>query len=585
MSESEWQTDVGAIATSPVQDHLARRAQQIALDALTDAFLQPFALVSVESGDIVHADSEGLNCDLFGRAELLAEVVRRGQPEIIEDVAPLSLLAIPLDGLKNCSQLVAVGVFVHQQVDAEEEIAAASRVFGIDARRALRWTKGREVWPLRALLQLAKTMQEGLVQREQVIRLREEINDAVAHARDAYLELGLLHRITRHLHLSESQVELWQNVLEWLSDSVQAQCLAIVANETDPDISPILLAEEATGVLIHGECPTDKSDLPGVIKPFGAQALRQPLVLNRTETSLPTWHHPTIRELVSVPICAGNLPLGWLLALNHKGSVADGISSFGSVEIRLLSSVGTILGIHTSNMGLYKRQADLFASSVKSLTSAIDAKDNYTSGHSDRVAQLSVSLAERLGLDKQSRDTIYLGGLLHDIGKIGVDDQVLNKPGKLTNEEFEQIKLHPQLGYDILKGVRQLEKVLPCVLHHHEAWNGQGYPKGLKGTETPLMARIMAVADAFDAMSSDRPYRKGMQDEKLDAILREGAGSQWDPKVVEAFFDICEEFRKVARSSQRSMSRPQVSKSAPSYSSSPYHSGSGTLSSQGRRRS
>ncbi|HEX6962125.1 MAG TPA: HD-GYP domain-containing protein, partial [Lacipirellula sp.] len=150
--------------------------------------------------------------------------------------------------------------------------------------------------------------------------------------------------------------------------------------------------------------------------------------------------------------------------------------------------------------------------------------------------RVAVCIGERMGLNKDQLDTIYLGGLLHDIGKIGIDDQVLNKPGALTPEEFEHIKKHPQLGYDILRGVRQLQKILPIVLHHHESWDGTGYPHGLKGESTPLLARIAAVADAFDAMSSDRPYRQGMPDEKLDAILRDGSGRQWDPAVVEAFF-------------------------------------------------
>ena len=247
-----------------------------------------------------------------------------------------------------------------------------------------------------------------------------------------------------------------------------------------------------------------------------------------------------------MPIDDGDHPCGWLIALNHRGSAAEGICDFGSVEIQLLSSVGTILGIHNSNLALYREQSKLLASSVEALTSAIDAKDRYTSGHSNRVAYFSASLAERLGLSKMDRETIYLAGLLHDIGKIGIDDSVLNKAGELNDEEYEQIKLHPQLGYEILKGVQQLDKVLPIVLHHHEAWDGSGYPHGLQATEIPRMARIMAVADAFDAMSSDRPYRKGMADEKMDAILRAGAGTQWDPEVVEAFFEIREEIRRIA---------------------------------------
>src|SRR5690606_35489872 len=141
---------------------------------------------------------------------------------------------------------------------------------------------------------------------------------------------------------------------------------------------------------------------------------------------------------------------------------------------------------------------------------------------------------------------IYLAGLLHDIGKIGIDDNVLRKPGKLTDAEYEHIKLHAEIGHRILRDIKQLDDVLPVVLHHHEQWNGRGYPHKLAGEGIPLLARIMAVADSFDAMSSDRPYRPGMPDAKLDSIFRQGAGEQWDARVIEAFFQVRDEMRDIA---------------------------------------
>jgi HD-GYP domain-containing protein (c-di-GMP phosphodiesterase class II) len=128
---------------------------------------------------------------------------------------------------------------------------------------------------------------------------------------------------------------------------------------------------------------------------------------------------------------------------------------------------------------------------------------------------------------------------------------VLRKPGALTQAEFEHIKTHPDLGCRILDGVKQLDKVMPVVRHHHEAWNGRGYPAGLLAEQTPLLARIVAVADSIDAMSSDRPYRKGMPDEKLDAILRDGAGKQWDPKIIEAAFHVRNELRRIGQEDRR----------------------------------
>ena len=518
------------------------------LKAFDEAFGEPFTVVNVVSGDLVHSDYEGLSCDLYDRVELLAEVSRSGQPEIIEEVAPLTMLAIPLGALGVGADLVAVGVFVSQHVTEESEMMAASRALGVDAGRALRWATKRSLWPAAVLPRLAKTVLENLAQRTQLARLTTELTESRAHTDDIYSELDLLHRLTSHLQLSASEHELWQKALSWLAGILPAQCLGIVLRE-ESEAEQVPTNSRLWEVLTEGECPVERDELCELIRRFGPDSLRRPVLLNHAETVLPTWHCPTIRELVCVPIDGGKQPRGWLVALNHRGDEQQGFCEFGSVEIQLLSSVGTILGIHHSNIGLYREQSELFASSVQALTSAIDAKDRYTSGHSDRVAKFSVALAEQLGLSQTDRDTIYLAGLLHDIGKIGIDDQVLNKPGSLTDDEFKQITLHPQLGYEILRGVRQLDKVLPLVLHHHEAWDGSGYPHGLQGHETPRMARIMAVADAYDAMSSDRPYRNGMPDEEVDAILRAGAGKQWDAEVVEAFFTIREEIRQIARES------------------------------------
>jgi HD-GYP domain-containing protein (c-di-GMP phosphodiesterase class II) len=165
-----------------------------------------------------------------------------------------------------------------------------------------------------------------------------------------------------------------------------------------------------------------------------------------------------------------------------------------------------------------------------------------------------VALARRMGCSTEELDTIYLSGLLHDIGKIGIDDNVLRKPGALTEEELEHIKTHPELGFKILNGVKQLDKVLPIVLHHHEAWDGAGYPAGLKAEECPMLARFVAVADSIDAMSSDRPYRKGIPDEKLDKILRDGAGRQWDPQVINAVFQVRDELRHIGESDREPLS-------------------------------
>jgi len=516
------------------------------LRALEGAFNQPFSLLDAESGELSYAASTGLTCDLYPRLSLLHEVAQRGRPEIVEHEAPLSMLAVPLRSLEKGPSLVAVSLFLNMRVEQEAQIAAAARAFGVDSMRALEWSRQSEIWSPRVLVRLAETTIDNLVQRTQLSHLQHEINEAVGHARDTYVELGLLHRLARDLDVSQEPGELWRNAVSWLADAVPAQCIAAVARRDAQGERSSLFGDDGPSELIERECPLTPEELSEMMERLN-KAGRRPLVLNRSHTSTPTWGFPTVRELACAPIMQGSQLEGWLLAINHTGADGGELCEFGSAELRLLDSVSTILGIHRNNTGLFVRQGDLFAASVRALTSAIDAKDPYTHGHSERVARVAVCLAEQMGLDKEQLDTIYLGGLLHDIGKIGIDDQVLNKPGALTPEEFEHIKKHPQLGFDILCGVRQLQKILPIVLHHHESWDGSGYPHGLQGESTPLLARIAAVADAFDAMSSDRPYRRGMPDEKLDAILREGAGRQWDPNVIDAFFAIRERIRVAAQ--------------------------------------
>jgi HD-GYP domain-containing protein (c-di-GMP phosphodiesterase class II) len=523
-----------------------RGAVQTALGRLESAFGQPFLLVDVGAGEICSAGGAGIAWDVAARMPLLAAVTERGAPEIVEHESPLSMLAVPFIGLEPGASLAAIGVFLTMAIESEAEIASAARVFGVDAGRALAWARQAESWTPNALVRLAQATLDNMVQRSQLAYLEREITEAVAHARDTYAELGLLHRLSRRLTLSDDDGQLWRRAVQWLAESVPAQCLAIVPRRRADSERDAVFGVAAVSEVIHGQCPLPPSELTDMVERFGSSAHR-PLLLNRFHTSALTWSYPTVREVACTPIVDGANIEAWLLAINHTGESAGGVCEFGSAEVRLLESVSTILGVHRSNAGLFHRQADLFGSAVRALITAIDAKDRYTHGHSERVARVSVCLAEQLHLTRDEINTIYLGGLLHDIGKIGVDDHVLNKPGPLTPEEFEHIKQHPQLGYDILHGVRQLEKILPIVLHHHEAWDGSGYPHGLHGDETPLLARVAAVADAFDAMSSDRPYRRGMPDEKLDAVFHDGAGRQWDPQVVDAFFSVRDRVRQAAR--------------------------------------
>ncbi len=181
-----------------------------------------------------------------------------------------------------------------------------------------------------------------------------------------------------------------------------------------------------------------------------------------------------------------------------------------------------------------QQNRQLFMDSIEMIAAAVDAKDPYTKGHSGRVSQYSVILAKELGLPEEEVSKIRISATLHDVGKIGVEDRVLKKPGVLTNEEFEIMKRHPVMGFEIVRQVKQLAEMLPGIRWHHETLSGKGYPDGIKGDELPLMTRIIAVSDTFDAITTDRPYQAGRDFPAAMEILRKHAGSKYDPVVVDA---------------------------------------------------
>lgn len=240
-------------------------------------------------------------------------------------------------------------------------------------------------------------------------------------------------------------------------------------------------------------------------------------------------------------------PIQRLAATSHafaRGDFSVRVPVRGSHEIGELaetfnSMAEEIQGFIHRLKNAAKENSDLFLGIIKALASAIDEKDPYTRGHSERVNQYSVALGKQLKLAKQEIRDVHVASLLHDIGKIGVDDRILLKPSSLTDEEFEIMKKHPVQGANMLSSIKNMKNVIPGLLHHHERFAGGGYPKGLRGKDIPMIARIITVADIFDAMTTNRPYQKAMTTEKALARLVDLAGQTLDPEVVRAFHDAC----------------------------------------------
>ncbi len=236
------------------------------------------------------------------------------------------------------------------------------------------------------------------------------------------------------------------------------------------------------------------------------------------------------RNIIAVPLVARGETIGVVEVLNRLGG-----GTFTQDDMALLQALAHQSAVAIQNAQLFQDVQDSFLATVKALAQAVDAKDSYTAGHSSRVTLYSTIIAEQLGLPESEIRKVRLAGLLHDVGKIGIRDSVLSKPGHLTDEEFGVMKSHPSVGESILKPVTQLAEVIPGVVSHHERFDGKGYPRGLKGEEIPLLGRIIGVADAFDAMTSDRVYRPRLSDEVAIGELKKHSGTQFDSRVVKAF--------------------------------------------------
>jgi HD-GYP domain-containing protein (c-di-GMP phosphodiesterase class II) len=252
--------------------------------------------------------------------------------------------------------------------------------------------------------------------------------------------------------------------------------------------------------------------------------------------SLSPWPHGV--ALLRVSRSRGS----WLVALSFRPD-----RRFCPADLRVMRLARRMLLNHRQQAQTFEKLRDSLFGLVRCLTAAIDAKDPYTWGHSERVARMAVRLGRQLGLPENVLSDLYLAGLLHDIGKIGIRDAVLRKPGTLTPEEIAHIQEHPVIGDRLVTHIQALQHLRPGVRNHHERWDGQGYPDGQAGEEIALQARVLAVADACDAMMHTRPYRAALPPDRVEATLRDGAGTQWDPHVVAAFqvcrhdlYSICE---------------------------------------------
>ncbi len=242
------------------------------------------------------------------------------------------------------------------------------------------------------------------------------------------------------------------------------------------------------------------------------------------------------KSVLFVPLVTDDKTIGLLLASDKQSG-----EEFWSQELKLMGMLATETAASIRKAQLYESISNMFINTVESFATAIDAKDPYTYGHSKRVARISVAICKELGMAKKETKLVELAAYLHDIGKIGTPEDILHKPGALRPEEFEKIKEHPAKGAAILSNISEFSDIIKWIRHHHEWYDGKGYPDRIAAEDIPIEARIITIADAYDAMTSDRPYRKGMPIDEVIKIMEEFNRSQFDPDILSVFRRLMDE--------------------------------------------
>ena len=352
-----------------------------------------------------------------------------------------------------------------------------------------------------------------------------EIESLSQNLADTYEEVSFIYELNNAMNVTANPQEQFQQIAEDFRELLAVRAVLVV-------LFPEALAsgEEQSRIIYSGELPVAAEQIienayPRILaKDSGMGIVREDL----SHCPIHTADTEGIGQIMLAPILRSDKEMGMIVVLDP----IDG-RHFDNIDATRLSSLSNSAAVFLENFRLYGSMHQLFLGSIRALTSSIDAKDPYTSGHSERAALISKRLVELMGLPSSEVDHIYLCGLLHDIGKIGVPEAVLRKPDRLTPYELELVKQHPAIGAKIISGIDQMENLVSVVLHHHERVDGQGYPDGLSGEQIPFAARVLCVADCLDAMTSDRPYRKALPLKLAESEILRGAGSQFDPALVE----------------------------------------------------
>ncbi len=364
----------------------------------------------------------------------------------------------------------------------------------------------------------------GLEDAADLAAARRDTDLITQNLSDCYEELSLVYHISSGMQVDREPNDYFHDVCRDVGQVIEASAIGYVVQDSD-------------GVL-HAEVLGRITDASRLAQRFGQdlfevlQERKQPMVIDDLAEHAKLGWMAAARNLMAAPLLRKGRLLGGLFALEK------GRTDFDSVDLKLLNAIAESTAVYLENSMLFGDVQHLVMGLLHSLTAAVDAKDTYTCGHSERVAMLARKLAQEAGFSEKQCERVYMAGLLHDVGKIGVPDGILSKPGKLTDMEFARMKEHPAIGARILADIKQVQDLIPGVLHHHERYDGRGYPHKLEGEAIPQLGRLLCLADSFDAMTSTRSYSRARPVTDAVAEIRRTTGTQFDPKLAQVFCSI-----------------------------------------------
>lgn len=483
------------------------------------------------AGLVIEEPSEQGLVGLFLRSQPLTDLIATAagtwneqDPAMPQEIFP-GCWAVPMAVVRRRRRSGYVVAFLLGQVGLHgedfEKICVATSADAAAARNAMshlaHWTT-ESVASIGATLRLMQSDLESSCEQERTIA------GFTSHLTEAYETVELLYELGRSMSTLKRPSQFGAMTIERLHRITDFGWIAAAFPPDGPE-HPL----SATPVTWCGGRLCDDDAVMHAARTHLAKGIvaSSPVIAGFVD-GLPASAGP---QVVLQPITRRGKPVGLLMA-GSKGGDDPQVSSY---DTRLLESASGYLSAFLENAALYAEQNATFLGTLRAMTAAIDAKDRYTCGHSERVALLARQLATMFGVDEASADRVHIAGLVHDVGKIGVPESVLTKAGRLTDEEFDLIKLHPEIGHNILKDIPLFQDVLPGVMYHHERWDGRGYPHRLVGEKIPLIARFIGIADTFDAMSSTRSYRPALPRDHTLAEIRKCAASQFDPQLSELF--------------------------------------------------